>query len=877
MRNNTGNPVEPDGSSDPRDLQDNAKNLDLAVNSDSNTFLDRLGVPRLTFAGMSSAAGDATIAIGAAQQALAYSQNSKVSADQSAASAAEAASSAAIVDATNIQAYVADAAAYASQAQAAAATAGVFTTVAAGIAATTDGKYFSVPSATDSEYTVLYLNASGVAQEVKRYPSKKAVDRVRIGSGEKLLGPDYLTLAEALGGATFARSGGKVVGLNIPTGSNGVLSYVVHFITLDVAARSALAGSTVRLKLVASGTENFLGAKVTTDFVGFVVRNGAGSAMGTLVGNAQTGTEFSREVSYTVTADDERIGVVIQIQGGGTAGYSYRAASLSYSIDNWVASTVYASDYLVEQKLQPYVREILVKSDGSGDNLSPVAANSQILDAGRTREYDVIVGPGTYTDKEWTVKDYVSLVGTDRYSSIIAGELADNVNPSTIQNIQTLWVNGNTQLRNLTVTGRNVRYPVHSEGSGLNKNTSMVVENCLIEHLGNDGAVQWQEANGGNPSLVWPFTTAWGWGAASGQKFKGVRSTFRSPTVAWYVHTNSYFDKPCISTLDNCECIATNSDGKSIRVQPLGSLRNDIVQVNNSLLVGDIDYLSGPWIPALIEDQPADHSEIKIMGAGNSPAVFTIQDFGRALRIESSLVGAGSAISVGGTAFAPLFGKESYARNGVSGMKGYRYGWADISGAGVGQLENVFITSLGKRLGDCTGAPKTLSVFVNFSATPVNIVFNQNYTNATNASILSTINTALAGSAVASEYAVGERYRPRFTDEEMLLKNASSDGIPMGAALAFSGSNKQVRKMTATDSALIFAGIAWEDIYPGQFGRVKTKGYLSVKDVLGALSGLSYGQALYVDSAAPGRVVTAVGANAIMKAIRPDAVQVSPK
>lgn len=73
------------------------------------------------------------------------------------------------------------------------------------------------------------------------------------------------------------------------------------------------------------------------------------------------------------------------------------------------------------------------------------------------------------------------------------------------------------------------------------------------------------------------------------------------------------------------------------------------------------------------------------------------------------------------------------------------------------------------------------------------------------------------------------------------------------------------------------AGIAWEDIYLGQFGRVKTKGYLSVKDVLGALSGLSYGQALYVDPAAPGRVVTAVGTNAIMKAIRPYAVQVSPK
>lgn len=876
MRYKTGNPVGPDGSIAPEDLYDNSGIIDLVVTGQENTAEDRLGRVILTLKGMSSAAGDATIAIGAAQEALTSAQNSKVSAGQSATSAVEAAASAAIVDATNIQSYVTDAAAYAAQAQAAAATAGVFTDVAAGLAATTNGKYFSIPSAEDSEYTILYLNSAGVAQEIKRYPSRKSVDRVRLSSGEKLVSADYSTLAEALGGAAFIKRGGKVVGLNIPEGSSGANSYVIHWIELDPAARSYLAGSTIRLKLVAS-CSTYFAAKLANDFVGFVWRNGAGIAAGSLVSQAAVGAEFLREVSYTVTAADERIGLVMHIVGGSTTGHFYNAASLSYSIDTWAGGTTNAADFLVEQKIEPQKRQLLVRQDGGGDYLTPVAATSAIDSAGRILEYDILVSPGTYTNINWEVKNYTNLIGQQRENSIIASELADNVNPSTIKDVQTLWVNGSTRLANLAVTGRNVRYPIHSEGSGQNKDTQMVIENCHIEHLGNDGARQYQIDNGGNPDLVWPFTTAWGWGAASGQRFSAKRSTFRSPTVAWYVHTNSYFDKPCISSLDNCECIATNSDGKSIRVQPLGSIRDDVVQINNCLLVGDIDYISGPWIPAALEDQPADHSEIKMIGAGNSPAVFTIQDFGRALKIESSLVGVGSAVSVGGTAFAPLFGKESYARNGVPGMKGFRYGWADISGAGVGQLENVFITSLGKRLGDCTGTPKTLSVFVNFSTTPVNIVFNQDYTNATNASILSTINAALAGSAIASEYAAGERYRPRFTDEEMLLKNASSDGIPMGAALAFSGSNKQVRKMTSTDSPEIFAGIAWEDIYPGQFGRVKTKGYLSVKDVLGTLSGLSYGQALYVDPATPGRVVDIVGANPIMMAIRGDAVQVAPK
>ena len=62
----TGNPV---GSEDPRDLIDNAADLDRALTSTEATFQDRLGQTRLTFAGMSSAAGDATLAIQAAERA----------------------------------------------------------------------------------------------------------------------------------------------------------------------------------------------------------------------------------------------------------------------------------------------------------------------------------------------------------------------------------------------------------------------------------------------------------------------------------------------------------------------------------------------------------------------------------------------------------------------------------------------------------------------------------------------------------------------------------------------------------------------------------------------------------------------------------------
>ncbi|MEN6544482.1 MAG: hypothetical protein ABFE07_00400 [Armatimonadia bacterium] len=52
--------------------------------------------------------------------------------------------------------------------------AGVYVDTAAGLAATTSGDYFSVPSADSSEYLILYRNNLGVADEIKRYPSADA-------------------------------------------------------------------------------------------------------------------------------------------------------------------------------------------------------------------------------------------------------------------------------------------------------------------------------------------------------------------------------------------------------------------------------------------------------------------------------------------------------------------------------------------------------------------------------------------------------------------------------------------------------------------------------------------------------------------------------
>jgi hypothetical protein len=131
----------------------------------------------------------------------------------------------------------------------------------------------------------------------------------------------------------------------------------------------------------------------------------------------------------------------------------------------------------------------------------------------------------------------------------------------------------------------------------------------------------------------------------------------------------------------------------------------------------------------------------------------------------------------------------------------------------------------------------------------------------------------LGSAAVASLYAIGERFRPAFVDEERSLRNESTEGILMGMACAYDGDSRKVRKMTAADPAALFAGIAWEDIYPGTLGRIKTCGHLSINDVLRSdAASIAFGDTFSV-SASPG-YLSKGGSQSLLTAIRNNAVRV---
>lgn len=132
QRFNTGNPI---GSDSPLDRSDNTRNLDVAVNTEQDTFQDRLGKSRLTWTGIQAAGtGDTSVAVDAAARAV------------DAAGRAENAE--AIVDAANIKAEVDRAE---TAAEVAMASGWIYPSVAVGYAAREVGDYFWTVSASDTQ------------------------------------------------------------------------------------------------------------------------------------------------------------------------------------------------------------------------------------------------------------------------------------------------------------------------------------------------------------------------------------------------------------------------------------------------------------------------------------------------------------------------------------------------------------------------------------------------------------------------------------------------------------------------------------------------------------------------------------------------------
>lgn len=689
-------------------------------------------------------------------------------------------------------------------------------------------------------------------------------------SARDLLGYDEnptVGAAQALNGATRLNDEfGAGIGISVPVGQTGASSYVIRFFSAD----GLRAGDWIRVTSTYDVTANFM-SRQPLGPVTFTVRasrNGANINRNASRRLSQTGMVLTVVTDYQVQGDEYMLGPCLQLASGGDTAFprSFKATSMQMVVLGQAESDADATlRYVLARQQRDIVEQVSqppVGMDIAITTAGPTFANAILQSAAASAMTPVIweVATGDYTTEfNWVLPKYVEMRGGSERPHIHY-ELPDGsaLNPASYQ---PFFVRDTGKLTGLDISVRNGRYATHIEANGTNPDATIELTDCKFEHLGNSiGA--------------WASQAALGMGVSSGWHVTSQDCTYVSPVFPFSWHSNVDFDAPALvenrrdTFVALTDSTGSGIDGSAIRIQPMGSGQRDRHVIEDCVISGDILYSLSTWMPSTLDNQPANHAEVQVSGKGNSPAVFRIADFGRALKIAAPDDTAASVV-VSGAAVAVLLGQvEGFP--GVSGLPAYVHGTVDVSGEGVGPGSNVFITSLGQRLGNRTGA--AISMTVTVDGVSRTVTFGSNHSAASNADILTLINTALDGIAVASLYAVGERYRPNFSDEEMTLINGQSYGIPMGSLLAYDGSPKRARLMTSADDPSLFAGIAWEDIYPGKVGRVKTRGYLPLSDIRrGGGVSITFGTALSVSASTPG-VAVAGGSQGLLRGISDVAV-----
>ncbi|MDQ0454725.1 hypothetical protein [Rhizobium paknamense] len=750
-------------------------------------------------------------------------------------------------------------------------------------------------AAATEEYAVLsglYLAIVTTTSDVATLASDNAQSGYKLGlmAGMPDIGSvfnDCQTVMFVNNGGQFREdASGKVIGWTIPAGSTGQYTTLTTKLPLSDDETSLLAYQTIEVVYL-------LSTSVAYDVPMTIVLQVDGVSYPSQVTRNQRVAPSQRVISVegAIPADAKVIQPYIQSTGSAALATAQwieiadMSVKLTGSLDKsrpparltayWssLRNRERAETALETGAIPEAIRPASITVDlASGASISTAITANRSPTKYRRRRFNL--SSGTYAGGGLFPVMYDSFVGHGANRTIIDGSLAANTALATISNQSAFESYYDCDYYGFTVIAKNCRYAMHSDLAYSDKveDVRQRIKGVRLVHLGNQEAIDYQNSIGGAPTDVWASTMAFGIGAWSGWDILVEDSELAGKFAAAGLHNNRDFTRPARWAFKNSKLVAETGT-YALRIGNFGSKIKCSVLLEGNSFSGDILMETTQWFQDTLDYQPADHTEIMVTGHGNSPAVFKVSDFGRALKIESAATAGASTIAVSGSAVAVLFGTVN-SKPGSGGIKGYVYGDFDISGHVVGVNSDQLITSLGKRLGNCAVTNKILTISVN-GGVGINVVFNADYTNATNATILGMINSALGSAATASEYAIGERYRPMIADEEQSLQNVSAYGILMGMACAYtSDGSRSIRAMTSDDPVSLFAGVAWEDIYPGSYGRVKTAGFLPIGDILRTDAvALQLGTALSIDSAAPG-YFKAGGATTVLTAIRSDAVRV---
>ncbi len=697
----------------------------------------------------------------------------------------------------------------------------------------------STYTATTRDFTPLSASFFFVSDGDFRGDSARIINQRKITSG------NMVNSLLSVGGEVF--NGGVLNKgtrtLSVPAGSSGNNSYIQPFI--DYSSLVKFPGARLKLSVMFATSDDVIVQSPVS--VNLRVNSPAGqnntAAEMTRV-KALTSKMLLAELVYTLTGTETTLAPYLQIKSSTlrTTDAVFQLADIRAEFMDITALGDTLNDQMLSFRLSAlkaaidkeisdatggvtYYKTVTIKQDGSGDYTSlaaAIAANGGGFTALTQILYQLY--SGIYPERNINFPAYITVDGIG--NPWIKGELPADVDPAQIPLNQTIWMNNTATIRNVKITCKNMRYPIHSDAQAYPdlsiKNAVLNLEGCHIEHYGNAEAQAYQNSISSGVS-VWSSCHAWGGGLHSGEKINCLNTDFISPTTAFYSHSNKDFDAPCRITIRGGSLRNRDPNGISaLAVQNLGSGQVSFLNMEGVTIQGAISVDSNTWRAEKLENQLADrNAEMRIYLHGCSPVAVRSTNDARALQLIS-IDSASSAVAVSGSAVPALFGQNPVVIKGGIGYPARVLSSHSVKGEVAGGL-------IGQRLGDCTAVNKTLTIVFD-GGSPVTLTLAANYTAMSNDAVVSALNAQLNDSA-GRAFSVITPYNysaPVYqNDREVILTNTSGAVILKGTAVAFNGSKLNGRRATNSDTRAAIAGIALENIAPGVQGRIQGSGYIN--------------------------------------------------
>lgn len=457
---------------------------------------------------------------------------------------------------------------------------------------------------------------------------------------------------------------------------------------------------------------------------------------------------------------------------------------------------------------------IITVAKSGGDYTTLTAAYAAITDSSVYKWYEVWVYPGIYEEKNLVVPNCTITRGINKKHCIVRyfdlPSANEEVLDHSIMRCFSSNIPNNVIVENLTIENKNnffTLWPTTTCIAGYDKKTQ-IFRNLIIRNYGQE------EIIAANPTYADTRCNCLGLGTTRGVDILFEDCDFyqygrREALFVHMGHTATWI--PTYSSNLKFRNIRVNKYdihlggvGGTFYFTDLGRTDHiffDNFKCNVGIYIGKMDTTEGllyaNCMTDLFQFDNCKDLILSLVRGGDWLALQIVSD---------DITSSGSVNISGGTAFSILFDTVK-TKLGGDGLSAKQIGITNTK------------DKLGILLGDCSSVNKTLIVAIDGGASQT-ITFNENFTAQNDAYVLAFINAVLTG-AIASQYNYCLEYYPN-EDAISIQCNTSVNAIIKGMTVTYN--TYGVRAMAKTDLSLLNAGIALEDIAPGEYGRVKNGG-----------------------------------------------------